>query len=111
MEYYLPEEDSRLMKEVLAEELDGKEVTNSLEIGVGSGFVSLEIMKHSKSHLACDINPHAIEEAKQQGIKVIKSDLFQNIKGKFELIVFNPPYLPSEKDDPDNWITKAIVGG
>ena len=30
-------------------------------------------------------------------ITVVQSDLFQNIKEKFDTIIFNPPYLPDQE--------------
>ncbi|MBW2992844.1 methyltransferase, partial [Candidatus Woesearchaeota archaeon] len=43
-------------------------------------------------------------------IKFRKSDLFKNIKDKFNLIIFNPPYLPELKDEPKK-LAQQISGG
>jgi len=45
-----------------------------------------------------------------RGFNCIKSDLFENIDGKFDIIVFNPPYLPEDKrEDEDSKL--ATTGG
>lgn len=45
-----------------------------------------------------------------RGFNCIQSDLFQNIHGKYNLIIFNPPYLPEDKKEPkDSRI--ATTGG
>jgi release factor glutamine methyltransferase len=64
-----------------------------LDMGTGSGILAEEARKHSDHVTASDVNP----EAKNALI----SDLFENIEGKFDLIIFNPPYLPKEEKDPD----------
>jgi release factor glutamine methyltransferase len=53
---------------------------------------------------ATDINPEALEAAgkrvQERGVadrvEFIKSDLFKKVKGRFDYILFNPPYLPGE---------------
>ena len=40
-------------------------------------------------------------------IKTIKSDLFENVEGHFNVILFNPPYLPQDKGIEDI----ALYGG
>jgi release factor glutamine methyltransferase len=67
--------------------------------------------------LAVDIDPYAVEFAESNAkgaginnIKFKKSDLFSNVKGKFNLIIFNPPYLPSQKGEPKE-IAEKISGG
>jgi len=43
---------------------------------------------------------------------VIRSDLFEGIRGKFDLIIFNPPYLPTKQAErSDQWINYALDGG
>jgi release factor glutamine methyltransferase len=64
-----------------------------LDMGTGSGILADEARKYSDNVMASDINP----EAKN----AIISDLFSNIRGEFDLIIFNPPYLPAEEKDPD----------
>ncbi|MBW3013659.1 hypothetical protein KY335_00280, partial [Candidatus Woesearchaeota archaeon] len=49
--------------------------------------------------------------AYRKKIKIIKSDLFSNIKGVFDTIVFNPPYLPEDEREPGGWLKKATTGG
>jgi release factor glutamine methyltransferase len=46
--------------------------------------------------IATDINPHAVRAAKSTAIEIVRADLFRGIKGKFDLILFNSPYLPTE---------------
>jgi release factor glutamine methyltransferase len=80
-----------------------------LDLGTGSGILSEEALKYSKDVLAADINKEAVEYVKKKGIKARISNLFSNIKEKFDLIIFNPPYLPEEKlEDKES---KAITTG
>ena len=50
--------------------------------------------------MGSDVNAKAVEHCASLGFRVIQSDLFNNIKGKFDIIVFNPPYLPLDKKEP-----------
>lgn len=79
----------------------------ALDIGTGCGVLAFQMLKHGFGHIhATDINPNAIlsinEEASQQNaldrITAHHSDLFENIDTKADLIVFNPPWLPAQKE-------------
>ncbi len=107
---YQPAEDTYLLLKVaLAEARAGTQV---LEIGCGSGFISQELACKVARLIATDINPHAVRSAKARGIEVIRADLFQGIKGKFDLIIFNPPYLPTLPEErTGQWIDYALDGG
>lgn len=98
---YFPEEDSELMAEAIESvEIKGKKV---LEIGCGSGFLSILMSSLGAVVDAVDKNPKAIETAKQNSkskdIRFFHSDLFSNIRGWYDIIVFNPPYLPDDSTD------------
>ncbi|OYT36112.1 hypothetical protein B6U91_01890 [Candidatus Pacearchaeota archaeon ex4484_71] len=95
----LPQEDSYLLSEVLKRKLQDKEIS-CLEIGAGSG-IQLEVLESIgiKKILGCDINRNAVAECKKKGFECLYSDLFSNVKGKFDIIVFNPPYLPEEETE------------
>ena len=116
-EIYEPAEDSYLMSDVLKKELKKLLIVNSelklLEIGVGSGInldVALKVGVNRKNIIGTDINSKAVSYCKSLGFKVIKSDLFSNVKGKYNLIIFNPPYLPLDKDEPKS-SRMATTGG
>ena len=72
-----------------------------LDIGTGTGVLAIFAAEKARRVIASDINPFAVKCAKENvklnklgsRVKIIKSDLFSNIKGKFDLILFNPPYL------------------
>jgi release factor glutamine methyltransferase len=112
---YPPAEDSSLMSEVLEREVP-KSLTRNLkilEIGAGSG-IQLETLKKigikNKDLFSCDINPKAVAHCKKLKFNCIQSDLFSKINDKFDLIIFNPPYLPLDKNEPrDSQI--ATTGG
>lgn len=102
-EVYLPSEDTYLMELALTKQnLKHKKV---LELGVGSGYLSIFCAKQNAVVTAVDINPKAIEyalnSAKKETVKIsfILGDLFSNVdkKEKFDIIFFNPPYLVSDE--------------
>jgi release factor glutamine methyltransferase len=83
-----------------------------LEIGSGSGFISRELALKVRSLLATDINPHAVRATRALGIESVRTDLFQGIRGTFDLILFNPPYLPTNAEERSlQWINYALDGG
>lgn len=114
-DFYEPAEDSLLLLEQVKRYAKGK----VLDIGTGSGIQALEAAKNANSVLAIDISPAALRAAKQnaqkQGIMNVRfrrSDLFSDVKGKFDLIIFNPPYLPQDKGgDGKDIQDRAIYGG
>lgn len=100
---YEPAEDSLLLAKH-AKKIKGR----ILEIGCGAGIVSLECAAADKNNFVegTDINKKAVklakENAKINGIKNVRfyeSNLFSNVKGMFDHILFNPPYLPTAKHD------------
>lgn len=103
---YEPAEDTFLLISALKKlNLKNKII---LEIGTGSGIVALILAKKAKKVLAVDINPEAVRCAKENAARnkiknaeFRESDLFENIRGKFDIIVFNPPYLPDEPHSRD----------
>jgi len=114
---YEPAEDSFLLAEAALKE--AKPGMRVLEVGTGSGFVSAVLRANLKdiSLLATEINPHAALCAKKNGVEVIRTDLFrgirpENLKALFDIILFNPPYLPTSKEEKvPGWLNYAFDGG
>ena len=107
---YEPREDSFLLQEKLLEHFKNKKVGVSVDIGTGTGFIAQALSAFSEKVFACDVDEQAVNEAKQNldaanasNVTVFNSDLFsgfpESLKGKCDLIVFNPPYLPLGEDD------------
>jgi len=92
-EIYEPREDSFLLKKYVKKFAKGK----VLDMGTGSGIQAKAALENTDEVIAADINKSAVKHAKNKGIRAVCSDLFSNIKGKFDLIIFNPPYLPEEE--------------
>ena len=74
-----------------------------LELGCGSGLISIVAAKKNALVKATDINPVAIEFLKKNSgenkvkIDIIQSDLFDNIpKQLFDIIAINPPYFKKQ---------------
>ncbi len=111
-EVYNPSDDSYL----LLRNVSVKPGQTFLEIGSGSGLLSVHAAKAGAIVTAVDINPDAVEctrrNANKNGVRVDTrvSDLFVNVTGYYDLIVFNPPYLPSETRST-SWIEKSWSGG
>lgn len=76
-----------------------------LDIGTGSGAISLALSKNLKDSkiIGVDISKNAIDLANENKIKLNinnvefkESDIFSNIDEKFDIIVSNPPYINKE---------------
>lgn len=106
---YTPEVDTALLLSAArAEVRPGDRV---LEVGTGSGLIAVEIAKITRV-VATDINPHAVTCAHDAGIDVVRTDLFRGIRGPFDIVVFNPPYLPTQPEERiDDWLEYALDGG
>lgn len=106
---YSPESDTLLLLDAACAEV--KAGDRVLEVGTGSGMIAAEIAKITRV-LATDINPHAILCACDAGVDVVRTDLFMGIRGPFDLILFNPPYLPTRPEERiDDWLEYALDGG
>ena len=108
-EVYDPGEDSYLLVEAALKEARPGELV--LEVGTGSGIVSIFINDITKI-VATDINPFACKNAGLNGVNVVRTDLFSGIRGRFDLVIFNPPYLPTAEDERlHSWLDRAFNGG
>ena len=98
---YPPREDSYLLQKNIKKYAKGK----VLEIGTGSGILAITAAKKARTVLAVDINPEAIKHCttthKIKNIKFKESNIFSNIKWRFDTIIFNPPYLPNDNKIKD----------
>ena len=113
---YIPAEDSYL----LAENLEIKPDQSVLEIGTGSGIVAMYASRLSDSITVTDINFDACELARKnfeandiEGIEILFGNLFEPVENrKFDVILFNTPYLPTEEGEVlDDTINYAFDGG
>ncbi len=91
-----------LVEEVINLAKNKKEI---LELCTGSGAIAISLAKYVENLkiTATDISKCALEVAKKnarelldkQNISFIKSDMFENVNGKYDIIVSNPPYIKS----------------
>ena len=109
---YEPAEDSRLLAETVAPEVAPDE--RVLEVGVGSGYVAATVEDEAGARVVgSDIAPDACAAAREAGVEAVRADLLDPFVGDtFDIVLFNPPYLPTppemEWDDP---LEHALSGG
>ncbi len=113
---YKPAEDSYL----LADNLEIKPDDSVLEIGTGTGIVAMYASKLSDNITVTDINLDACQLASEnfernniENIEILFGNLFEPVKNrKFDVILFNLPYLPTEDGDViDDNLNYAFDGG
>ena len=121
-EVYEPAEDTFQ----LIESVEVKEGDTVLEIGTGCGIVALECARIGAEVICSDLNPHAVKLAKRNyltdksslkgSVEIRQGDLFSvlNKDERFDVIIFNPPYLPTQPEDRmggTGWFDIATDGG
>lgn len=103
---YEPREDSDLLKKWVKKKVSGK----VLDMGTGSGIQALTALENTKDVLAVDINQECVDLVQKKGVHAKQSNLFSQVLEKFDWIIFNPPYLPEDLEEPQD-SKLATTGG
>jgi release factor glutamine methyltransferase len=119
-EVYDPAEDSFLLLETL--HIDSNDTI--LELGTGCGIIALNCARKGSRIVCTDINPYAVQLTRYNiernkhllrgSIEIRQGNLFSVIHKKefFNIIIFNPPYLPTKKQEKvGGWFDIATDGG
>lgn len=98
----IPRQDTEiLVEEVLKDLHDGMSI---LDMCTGSGCILLSLLQYSNAceGTGVDISEKALEMARENAGRLsknpifIRSDLFEKVEGKYDVIVSNPPYIPTK---------------
>ncbi|ESU39624.1 Methyltransferase [Giardia duodenalis] len=126
---YLPDEDTFLLIDTLTKLSGELHPQSFVEIGSGSGVVSVHILQvfpGIREGHAVDISPHAVDMTRRTAslnnvpLCVHEGSFFEPLDAytnsskatRFDLIVFNPPYVPSSETDPAlGPLDLALAGG
>lgn len=115
----IPRPETEFWTEKIINTLNKESRLNILDIFCGSGCIGLVLLKNfpKASCTFADINPDYLSQTQQNAeinfidedrIELIQSDIFQNITGKFDLIVANPPYV-SDSEPADESVKHEPV--
>lgn len=97
----IPRQDTEtLVEEVLKNLHDGMRI---LDLCTGSGCILLSLLRYSNDcvGVGVDLSKKALAVAEENAgslrltAEFVQGDLFEPVTGKFEIIVSNPPYIPS----------------
>jgi len=123
----IPRPDTELIIEQVLKIYKNKNRINFLDVGVGSGAILLSILKEKKGFLGTgiDISNNCLNICKKNAyklevyerVKLFKSNIDNFTKGKYDLIISNPPYIKKldlnklDKDVKDFEPKLALNGG
>lgn len=109
---YEPAEDSSLLADAAVAAVGADDLV--LDVGTGSGFVAATIREEADARVVgSDLNPIACRRAASRGVETVRANLVSPFRdGVFDVVTFNPPYLPAdERVDREDWMEVALTGG
>ena len=101
----IPRQDTELLVETAVAYINEvKKPLKVLDMCTGSGCIAISVDKMCQNAevTAVDIYDNALEVARENNrinscnVNFIQSDLFENVRGKFDVIISNPPYIETE---------------
>jgi release factor glutamine methyltransferase len=100
----IPRPETECLVDQILKQYQARPPKRVLDLCCGSGCIGLAVAKHWSDCdvVLADISEDALDLARYNSerltlhqVKIIRSDLFETIVGKFDLIISNPPYIPS----------------
>ncbi len=121
----IPRPETELLTEKVLEAAKSRGYRKGLDMGCGSGAIAISLCHYDPDleMTASDISERALLIADQNvrdhkaNVRLVHSDLFENIRESFDFIVSNPPYIRSddipflEKDVKNYEPLSALDGG
>lgn len=102
----IPRPETEELVEETIKNLPLKRPSRILDLCSGSGCIaiSLAFTFPSAEIIGADISPEALQVARKNAenmnlgrkVNFVQSDIFENIEGKFDFIISNPPYIPTD---------------
>ena len=97
----IPRQDTETLTEEVMRFLHDR--MSILDMCTGSGCILLSLLRYSNDcvGVGCDISEDAVHLARENAKELkltaefVQSDLFEKVEGKFDIIVSNPPYIPT----------------
>lgn len=109
---YQPAEDTHLLASAACDHVAASDLV--VDVGTGSGYVAATLAAETGARVVgTDVNPHAVRQARDRGVEAVRADLLDPIAGDaVDVVVCNPPYLPTDPDGAaDDWMEVALSGG
>ena len=124
---YPPSEDSYLalsmLKQLMEDAFRNRKGIHAIDLGTGTGILGINLALYANVEyvVLSDISESAVRNADLNARHnaavlhtmphIIRSDLFSNIAGRFDLITFNPPYLPESGEIAEKEIAIQVESG
>lgn len=103
----IPRDETEILARKAIDVINKNNLKSALDIGTGTGILACTIAKYTLSKsTALDVSDNALKIAEEniknldlsEKVKTLKSNLFEKVSEKYDLIISNPPYIPlSEK--------------
>lgn len=107
----IPRADTEILVETILNTAKTNSIKYIMDIGTGTGCIAISLLYYNKNMKAVAVDrdieilqlakTNAIKHKVEKRIKFIESNLFENVDnsylGKFDAIISNPPYIPSDE--------------